>query len=204
MKTVEIDLSQQSRDPRRALTRARICAAAKEVFFINGVMGSTAEEIAKAAGIQKSTFYTYFQNKDQILSEIADDYIEAMKEVIAKLPGPIPSQEEVDTWVQELLAFSLKERPPAEILMFLSFLPTVPEPVKRVGDELMKAYAMQVAAFKKALKPRQGMALARARAATRELGTAICFYVRHGDNEETRNELAVATELFSRFVRGDF
>lgn len=42
-------------------SRAKILAAAQELFFQNGVPGTTVADIASRAGIAKGTFYHHFK-----------------------------------------------------------------------------------------------------------------------------------------------
>lgn len=78
------------------------------------------DHIAKAHDIRRSTFYTHFRDKDEILGAIARDYTEALRDVIARLPGPVPTRNEIDEWLQAMTAFALKERIPTELLMFVA------------------------------------------------------------------------------------
>ena len=81
--------------PRRAATRARICEAANQLFFERGFPLVTMEQIAAAADIQRSTLYLHFREKDEILAAIAEDYTAKVRAVVAQLPGPVPSLEEI-------------------------------------------------------------------------------------------------------------
>ena len=51
-------------------SRAKILAAAQELFFQNGVPGTTVADIASRAGIAKGTFYHHFKKKTkEVLSK---------------------------------------------------------------------------------------------------------------------------------------
>lgn len=52
--------------------RIKLLLAAENMFFENGYHKTTVEDIAKAAGIGKSTFYEYFSSKEEILKSIVD------------------------------------------------------------------------------------------------------------------------------------
>ncbi|MGI5824044.1 MAG: TetR/AcrR family transcriptional regulator [Bacillota bacterium] len=52
--------------------KLRILAAAGKMFAEKGYHKTTIEDIAKAAGIGKSTFYEYYESKEEILKFIVD------------------------------------------------------------------------------------------------------------------------------------
>ncbi len=55
----------------RARNRAAIARAAAELFVLNGVVGTTVEQIAARAGVSERTFFRYFATKeDAVLSYI--------------------------------------------------------------------------------------------------------------------------------------
>jgi AcrR family transcriptional regulator len=188
---------------RRAVTRARIRDAAKELFFIHGFNAATMEEIAAAVGIRRSTLYLHFREKEEILVAIAEDYTGKIREVIARLPGPEPTRGQIATWVEEMAEFTTRERAPTELLASLSHLPETPAAVVAFGEELKLMMAARLAAFRRAFEPGEDLARAWAMSALDGLGRALTYYARGGGDEFSKCRLTVATELLSRFVRGD-
>lgn len=191
------------REARKDFTRTHICAAAKEVFFINGFAAPTMEQIAQAAGIQRSTLYTHFRDKEEILAAIAAEYLIGLQALISRLPGPVPTHDEIRRWVGEFAHFACQERAPTELLVTISSMARIPEPVRIFGDSFVRMLAEALPAFQNAVRLGGGLAHAWAMATLRELGWALCFYAQHGDCEESVNRLAVATILFSRFVHDE-
>ena len=191
------------REARKDFTRAHICAAAKEVFFVRGFTAPTMEQIAQAAGIQRSTLYTHFRDKEEILSAITAEYTLGLRYVVARLPGPTPSQDEIASWIGAFAEFAREQRAPTELLVTASSMAHMPEPLKRFGTDFLELLAERLPAFRRALQVRDGLDHAWAMAALRELGWALCFYAQHGETEDTKNRLAVATTLLSRFVHGE-
>jgi AcrR family transcriptional regulator len=189
--------------PRRAVTRMRICDAAKELFFTRGFNAATMEEIAEAVGIQRSTLYLHFREKEEILVAISEDHTVKMRAVVVRLPGPEPTREQIATWVGELAEFTTRERAPTELLASLSHLPKTPAPVVAFGEELRLMMAAQLPAFRRAFEPGQTLARAWAMATLDVLGRALTYYARGGDEEFSNCRLTVAVDLLSRFVRGD-
>jgi AcrR family transcriptional regulator len=186
---------------RRAATRTRICDVAKELFFTRGFNAATMEEIAEVVGIQRSTLYLHFREKEEILVAISQDHAVKMREVIARLPGPEPTPEQIATWIGELAEFTTRERAPTELLASLSHLPKTPAPVVAFGEELRLMMAAQLPVFRRAFEPGQEMAKAWAMATLDVLGRALTYYAREGDEEFSNCRLRVAAELLGRFVR---
>jgi AcrR family transcriptional regulator len=190
--------------PRRAATRDAIVIAARQLFFEKGFSGVTMEEVAVVAGIQRSTLYLYFREKEQILAIIAQDYTRKLGEVIARLPAPAPNREEIAGWVEKMMDFVSAEPEATEILVSLSHLAHAPGPARSFGQDFRDMMAGRLEAFRRALEPGRGMELAWAVAAMEELGWALCLHVRTAGGDHARNRLAVATELLIRLVEGTF
>jgi AcrR family transcriptional regulator len=62
--------------PTRDETRARLFAAAAEVFAEHGVGGATVEQIASAAGFTRGAFYSNFATKEDLLVAMLEDHVE--------------------------------------------------------------------------------------------------------------------------------
>lgn len=60
------------RERRRMETRDKIFRAALQLFSEKGLSGTTVEDITEAADVGKGTFFNYFQNKEQVLSVLAE------------------------------------------------------------------------------------------------------------------------------------
>jgi AcrR family transcriptional regulator len=72
---------ERSRDTRRKLIRAAVTLW-KERGFDEAFKTTTAEEIARAAGVSKGTFYFHFAHKEDILQEMAWTTVSVMLEEI--------------------------------------------------------------------------------------------------------------------------
>jgi AcrR family transcriptional regulator len=62
-----IPLRQQQRD----YTRQRLVDAARELFLRNGTRATSVDDIAKAAGTSRATFYAHFTDKQDVIRELA-------------------------------------------------------------------------------------------------------------------------------------
>ncbi len=60
--------------PTRDDTRARVFAAAAEVFASRGIGAATIEQITDAAGLSRGAFYSNFADKDDLLASMLDDH----------------------------------------------------------------------------------------------------------------------------------
>jgi AcrR family transcriptional regulator len=61
------------RSRKGALTRARLVAAAKEVFAESGLLDARISDITARAGLSYGSFYNYFESKEALFREVADD-----------------------------------------------------------------------------------------------------------------------------------
>jgi AcrR family transcriptional regulator len=71
---VAIDTEKPSgpRSRKGAETRARLLAAAKEIFEENGFLDARISDIAERAGLSHGSFYHYFDSKEEVFREVAE------------------------------------------------------------------------------------------------------------------------------------
>jgi AcrR family transcriptional regulator len=92
----------RSRNTRHQLVRTAL-AMWDERGFERGVEETTVEEIAKAAGVTKGTFYFHFAHKEDILLEIGWAAAEAMdKEAEAAMQRQLPAAEIINAALASL------------------------------------------------------------------------------------------------------
>jgi AcrR family transcriptional regulator len=65
------------RSARRAETRARLLAAAAEVYALRGFGGATLDEVAAQAGLTKGAVYDHFGSKENLLLALVEEYLAA-------------------------------------------------------------------------------------------------------------------------------
>jgi AcrR family transcriptional regulator len=82
-KTAALDL----REEVAALKRARIIAAAVELFDKNGYENTTLEQIAQALGVTKPFIYAHFKSKVQLLAEICSYGIATSQRALESVMG---------------------------------------------------------------------------------------------------------------------
>ena len=66
------------RQSRKAATRERVVAAARELFGSQGYEGATIRQIANLAGVSVGSVFTNFASKGEILSEVMQARLEAL------------------------------------------------------------------------------------------------------------------------------
>jgi AcrR family transcriptional regulator len=188
----------------REATRARICAAARDVFLARGYAAATIEQIAEAAGARRSTLYNHFHDKDEILAAISEDYLRGVIGVIERLPSPRPSRRQIDGWLAEFADFVVEEPAPTLLIVQFSGGLDAPPATKKFGMGMMRALAARLPAFAEALEPSNGVALARANAVLRELALALGANLRDEGRGQAVHMLEVAGDLLEQFVKGWF
>lgn len=189
------------RDTQRLLTRTRISEAAREVFFIRGYGHATIDEIIHVAGISKSTLYAHFRDTEALLAHIVSEYAAALCEVAARLPGPVPSRSEIGIWIEQVAALIRRERVPSVVVVGLANTAESPACVREIGDRLFETLAIRLPVFRHALENPQGIVMAWATVAMRELGLACLQYERDNGKGFGKSALTVAGDLFAHLVQ---
>src|SRR3984893_12888357 len=62
---------------RRARKRAAILEAAQQVFFANGFVGASMDQVAATAAVSKQTVYKHFSNKVALFREVVTNVVRA-------------------------------------------------------------------------------------------------------------------------------
>lgn len=105
------------REAQRDLTRSRIVNAARTLFYEKHYDTVTMDEIAAAAGLRRSTLYLHYKDKADILLELITEYGVKARRMLATMPGPAPSLEQVQRWVGKVARFIATERMPLSIIV---------------------------------------------------------------------------------------
>jgi TetR/AcrR family transcriptional regulator, cholesterol catabolism regulator len=110
-----IPLTDQEQDRRRH----EIFGAAVDLFLKNGFQETSMQEVAKAAGIGKSTLYDYFKSKDEILIwGVEDELLDLTNAVKAIVVLPLPAVERLRQVMKTHLEFLVASK---EFYLKLSF-----------------------------------------------------------------------------------
>jgi len=90
--------------PRASRTIGAILDATRQIFLTRGY-AATIDEIAKAAGVSRASFYTYFPSKRDVLLALGTDTLDAARQQVKAL-AKLPSDwvlEDLEDWVGEYL-----------------------------------------------------------------------------------------------------
>ena len=103
----------------REETRARLLAAAYQVFAHNGYERATVDEIVREAGFSKGAFYVHFESKDDLFWQMLEERIDAQQETFRQTLDPNESVEENERRILETV-FEMNNDPMAAAV-FLEF-----------------------------------------------------------------------------------
>ncbi len=91
------------RERRRAQTRRELAAAAAELFTAQGVVATTAEEIAARAAISLRTFYRYFRTKEEAIAPLLEIGAERWQDALRAVPAGSDGKEAVTAAIRHAL-----------------------------------------------------------------------------------------------------
>jgi len=98
-------MSAGSRSAKREIRRQELIEAAIAVFSAKGVAAASVDDIVRAAGVAKGTFYLYFATKDDAVNAVASRMVDAVADRIeAAATDPARSP------LERLLAFGASFR----------------------------------------------------------------------------------------------
>jgi AcrR family transcriptional regulator len=138
------------RQAQRDLTRSRIRSAARTLFYETHYDSTTMDAIAAAAGLRRSTVYLHYKDKAEILAEVIAEYTPKARSVLALLPGPRPSLEQLKLWVRKVARFVAKELVPLSIILELRRTNQDTEALEKLTCELLAALGENNPAFREA------------------------------------------------------
>lgn len=188
------------RDVQKADTRRRLLDAASQVFDREGYGMATVDQITSEAGASRPTFYAHFRDKEQVLAELMERYVERAVPYMEKLPGPAPSVEELVAWLGEVGVFLKQER--ALFSLLNQVIGYRPPDSRNFGHEVCLAWVQglskQAPAFAEALKdePENNYAKARAELLIVEIVWAGANFMTDHQDELARAKVElIATAL---------
>lgn len=111
------------REAQKEFTRQRILESARELFYHQGYHQTTIDHIVAQAGASRQTFYHHFADKDAILAILIAGYSENGSAVMRRLPGPLPSRDELIAWLRDIADFFENEKATRAVLGEISARP---------------------------------------------------------------------------------
>lgn len=74
--------------------RAQLVAAARDVFGQKGYHAATVDDITRAAGVAKGTFYLYFDEKREVYYELVRSFLQHVKDIGASVAHQVHTPQE--------------------------------------------------------------------------------------------------------------
>jgi AcrR family transcriptional regulator len=133
------------RSRKGAETRARLLAAAKEVFEESGFLDARISDIAERAGLSHGSFYHYFESKEEIFREVA----EAVEEQLSAPLGAVILDPRSDATPQERIRAAIRlhmqsYRDEARIMGVIEQVSRYDEHVRVARRRRLEVYGRQV------------------------------------------------------------
>jgi TetR/AcrR family transcriptional regulator, transcriptional repressor for nem operon len=99
-----------ARTERGDKTRRQILAAAADLFHKQGVVATSPDQIIEASGTGKGQFYHYFKNKEGLVHEVLQKYLEEIRNGSAPLSYEIASWNDLEQWFLSQVALQRRFR----------------------------------------------------------------------------------------------
>lgn len=96
--TLREDETMTERSRRGAQTRLRIIRAAADLFHQQGARATSPDEIIEASRTGKGQFYHYFRNKEGLIHEVLQTYLDEIKAGTSPIDYEIGSWRDLEQW----------------------------------------------------------------------------------------------------------
>src|SRR5262249_35901830 len=87
-----------ARSKRGTETKARILRAASDLFHRQGCRATSPDEVIEASQTGKGQFYHYFKNKEGLVHEVLQSYLESIRIGTASVNYEIASWQDLESW----------------------------------------------------------------------------------------------------------
>jgi AcrR family transcriptional regulator len=91
------------RDEHKRVARRLFVDAARRVFAERGYGSTTVDDIVKAAGASRATFYLHFSSKAEVMAAIADSFMPQTAEYWRNLDRSLGSREDLRRWLEQAI-----------------------------------------------------------------------------------------------------
>ena len=138
-----VTLDNDSRIP----PRARILAAAGELFYRHGIRAVGVDAIAEAAGTNKMTLYRHFASKDELVAEYLRQSAHAADECWVRFAQAHPGDPlaQLRAWLEEMAGHLAEPDERGCALANAAIeLPDKDHPARRVIEEFKRAHRMRL------------------------------------------------------------
>jgi AcrR family transcriptional regulator len=86
--------------PHSTSTESRILEAAKKVFILRGLEGTSMQQIADEAGIHKSLLHYYFRTKEKLFDAV---FSYAFQFIVPQMEGILKSENHINTKIERIV-----------------------------------------------------------------------------------------------------
>jgi AcrR family transcriptional regulator len=127
--------------------RARILAAAGELFYRHGIRAVGVDAIAEAAGTNKMTLYRHFASKDELVAEYLRQSAHAADECWERFAQAHPGdpRAQLRAWLEEMAGHLAEPDERGCALANAAIeLPDKDHPARRVIEEFKRAHRMRL------------------------------------------------------------
>ena|SRR5215207_9507122 len=95
---------------RRARTRAKLLAAARQVFAARGYHDTNISEITSVADVGVGTFYLHFRDKEEVFRVLLEEGFGALGERTAAVMASVPSRHVLPVLIRTIFRFAYEDR----------------------------------------------------------------------------------------------
>ena len=95
---------------RRAHTRAKLLAAARQVFAAQGYHDTNISEITSVADVGVGTFYLHFRDKEEVLRVLLEEGFGALRERTAAALASVPPRYVIPVLIHTIFRFAYEDR----------------------------------------------------------------------------------------------
>lgn len=98
-------------DEHKAMTRRALVTAAHRIIEEAGTAEVPLGEIALLAGVGRTTFYDYFADRDDVIASLVEDRLpQVIEDLLASVPGDLPTEERLADLVTRTVEFVTTDR----------------------------------------------------------------------------------------------
>jgi AcrR family transcriptional regulator len=142
----------------------KLLEAGRQSFAELSYAGTTIDHIVSRAAVNRSTFYRHFDSKFALAQDLYSHFWPSLFAEYDRLSSTDPGEDEIEDWVNHLLAFYRANRP---LYMTLGQIPLLePEGAEweqNVRNELISRLGEKIPAFRRASSPTEATAALRVR-----------------------------------------
>jgi len=137
------------------LQRAAILHSAAELFASHGYHHASMSQLAQACGVSKALLYHYYRDKQHILFDIADNYMDALLTIVAQVRAEkLPVEAQLRTMISRFMqTYRHAQAQHMVLVQDVKYLePQQREQVQEKERRVVQAFARAIAALKPRLK----------------------------------------------------